>query len=387
MENQVVETGQNQLARVLAVGIDTLVLNFYGRLREGMVGQLEDKKVASQGDAPSTICIRGVDFSVSPSAGGKTFRYLLKSSRLDLKVSAGESEKTVAVQAYLHSQMLWENGKGRGWESAALEARNIVFEICNIRKEQISRVDQCADLAGLELQVSDIENFVSRAVYKGPYNPAEKKHPAIKQADSGRFWYYGKNFTGFSFGKGDTVARCYCKTKEIAGTDKQEMFEEVWGVDSKEELGEVWRVEYQLRREALKELGINTVIDLLEHDSTLWEKLTNSWLNLKVPGRNKQRTRWIVDSRWVTTQEASGQFEGRSPIVIKKTFSVTKKQLWAQIAGCCTSLAAIMRLQGHKDFAEKNTGIEEIGRGLRQLFAPGQWEESVIEKTPAYQAG
>lgn len=409
--------------KLLSCGLDTLVLNYWGPLRPGILEGLEELRELAIADemrreveipdfyhevesgelseseleSIQHACLQNTEisvkktrfeFKVMPHSGGKMFRYLLMSPDMDIKISAGESEKSVTLQVYLHSRFLWSFGPGREWERAWLQAKTVAGEFVRIEKEEISRLDLAADFEmepEQEFRVGDIENFLSRAVFKGPYNPKEKKRPQVQTINQGRWWMYGKNFTGFSFGTGKTVmARVYDKTKEILGTEKAELFEQVWGADAREDLGKVWRIEFQFRRPALKDLEVTTIHDLRQKDGGLWEAMTERWLSLRAPNPdNSQRTKWPVDGRWQTIAGAALAFRGRKKVVVKRTYGATERGLLAQIAGCSTALGAIWKKQ--QGVEEKEEFLEKLMRYLWFDFDQGGYEKRVAEKEYRYQ--
>lgn len=61
----------------------------------------------------------------------------------------------------------------------------------------------------------------------------------------------------------------------------------------------VWRQEFQLRREVLKQLGIENVPTLLAQLAALWRYLTEDWLRLAISNPNDTtRTRWPTHPVW-----------------------------------------------------------------------------------------
>src|SRR5690606_11582440 len=89
-----------------------------------------------------------------------------------------------------------------------------------------------------------------------------------------------RKLTGFSIGKGQLSARLYDKPEEIASKSKKFWMYDVWGVESVARDHRVIRVEYQHRREALRELGVDSFADLVEKLDRLWAYDTGSWLRL-----------------------------------------------------------------------------------------------------------
>jgi hypothetical protein len=88
-----------------------------------------------------------------------------------------------------------------------------------------------------------------------------------------------------TYGKGDVVVRIYDKDREML--DKQRDIVKI--TDFRERcMGDEWvhsgrpcvRVEYQLRREALKALGVNTVADLQQREQAIWDLVTSEWFRI-----------------------------------------------------------------------------------------------------------
>jgi hypothetical protein len=154
-------------------------------------------------------------------------------------------------------------------------------------------------------------------------------------------YYSGKTFTGFSFGAGCVVSRLYLKTRELKKSGKGWM-REVWARDAS--VGglaliyrgrPVWRLEFQLRRELLKDAKASdgpafaqgrvvvenrqrvephavfarwsTAAPLL---ADLWRYLMTDWLELRLPRRAD--TRRTPRQAWVALRERA-EFKGSVP--------------------------------------------------------------------------
>jgi hypothetical protein len=92
---------------------------------------------------------------------------------------------------------------------------------------------------------------------------------------------------GFSIGRGTTKARIYDKTLEANNGGKQ-WLSELWGRDDLR----VWRVEFQFRREPIKDSGIETVNDLLNESQNLWDYGATEWLSMReISNKNVSRRR------------------------------------------------------------------------------------------------
>lgn len=92
--------------------------------------------------------------------------------------------------------------------------------------------------------------------------------------------------------------RIYDKGKEIGKTGK-EWFLPLWGRDGPED---IWRVEFQLRREALKDLDIDNLDDLVSALGGIWRYLTEEWFSLRQHD-NKRQNRRSLFPWWKEVQQ------------------------------------------------------------------------------------
>jgi len=90
------------------------------------------------------------------------------------------------------------------------------------------------------------------------------------------FYHSGRNFQGFMKGGGDYLMRVYNKTKEIKKFPNKGFIEGLWRTNKDyDETKEVFRIEFQIRREKLK----NMVIDgqILDGFEIILNNLNNLW--------------------------------------------------------------------------------------------------------------
>jgi len=204
------------------------------------------------------------------------------------------------------------------------EGRELASRFGRIFEERLRRVDMCADVAGWEIKPEDFHNFVRRSRvgvvlfaaklkgddgFRGTSDMMICEHelPALHDA-------YGKRvISGLRFGSGDVVARNYDKLKELsdlAAPEKREREYERMRRGGWDGCSPVARTEFQLRGEALKELGIRepkwideTTGDVWTLDrylSRIWATCLD-WLQLTIPGqsrRTKEDRACALDPRW-----------------------------------------------------------------------------------------
>lgn len=117
---------------------------------------------------------------------------------------------------------------------------------------------------------------------------------------------------------------------------------DVWGIEGVPEDKKIIRIEFQLRREFLKNVGLNTIEHLNKNDVNVWSYCTKNWLKFQHrPGKHhNQRTTlgW-----WQKIQDGYHNYQGAHPIVREKAFSADKRQLLAQMKGNLSSFIAIKR--------------------------------------------
>ncbi|MFZ2170991.1 MAG: hypothetical protein WAW61_15310, partial [Methylococcaceae bacterium] len=80
-----------------------------------------------------------------------------------------------------------------------------------------------------------------------------------------------RHFSGWSIGMGGVMgARLYNKTLELEKS-KKDYLKPLWKMAGWDEESPVWRLEFQYKREALKELGVLEMEHLIQHYGGLWK--------------------------------------------------------------------------------------------------------------------
>ena len=115
--------------------------------------------------------------------------------------------------------------------------------------------------------------------------------------------YYTKSniLTGVHIGKDDLSCRLYDKVEEIETQSHKTWMYDVWGISEVPETKRVIRVEFQLRREPLKNLGIDTIEDCLKILDSIWGYCTQKWLKFQTnPGKHHTQRKTL--GWWQTVQ-------------------------------------------------------------------------------------
>ncbi len=116
---------------------------------------------------------------------------------------------------------------------------------------------------------------------------------------------------------------------------------DVWGLDEIPKGSKVIRIEYQLRREVLKQLGLENHIDLQKYYGNAWAYCTVEWLNFKdSPGKHQRNQRKTLPW-WQVVQNGFRGMKNPVPLVRYKAINADEKQLVAQAFGYLSSLQAL----------------------------------------------
>ena len=98
---------------------------------------------------------------------------------------------------------------------------------------------------------------------------------------------------------GNIGARLYNKRLEIEKKSRKFYIYELWLAAGWDTSKQVWRMEYEAKREVLKQLGICKLDNLLQLQTALWIYLTQDWLRLAVPSlSDSNQTRWPTHPLW-----------------------------------------------------------------------------------------
>jgi len=312
------------------------------------------------------------------------------------------------------------------------EGREIARRFGDLHEERLRRIDFAADVAGFDIRERDYANFVRRSRVKVfPFtkkpdgddgfrdvgkvterarddvaNDAAHEEPAFCDTVA------SAQIAGIRVGRTDVVARIYDKREELnqkGSRDKRAHEEERWTKGGWDGDAPVTRVEFQLRGEALTEVGARDPENcgihpksgeflagqsckLHEYVPRLWATCLK-WLWLGKP-TDAKRTRWDVDERWqplyAVTWNAETTPNDRTPI---KRVRVRGGASAAQSLGSLASfVAASGRDIGPKpgtdekwpekiqDYADDAVGKLRVMLAILIRFGHDEIERAMVER-------
>lgn len=218
---------------------------------------------------------------VMPSGMGAWWPYLLKHRFGQLAV--GDAPNRPAWRVSLASEALHVEGPARVvefWRSVieALTGSPVVL--------MVSRLDVHADFAGLGIGDADRSAFVCRSGRQS----VEFEHGTMETL------YFGKG--------GDVTVRIYDKLAEIKASGKGGHLLNAYGDAGLRADDQVQRIEAQVRREALRSMGVMSTEDALARCGEVYVYAVGKWLRLIDTDSASRRERAKLDARWEAVQAA-----------------------------------------------------------------------------------
>ena len=240
----------------------------------------------------------------------------------------------------------------------------------SIRKYYISRVDLSTDFVGLSLEDFDLDNMKK-------WN-TRANHRSVH--------YSGCQMSGISIGKGDLMARIYNKRKEMIDKKafhKTEFFNRLWG-EKPDSSVDVIRVEFQFRREVLKEFKtgddafqVDTLSDLYQCLDGIWAYCTKSWLKhceTEIDRKNNNHSQAKISQFWALVQsvtfDISKTGSGTIARVRKKPDYMDVQGIIDQGVGCMITAVAC-RFEDRTDYNFKRLVSQatfELQKRLHHYF-------------------
>jgi hypothetical protein len=318
----------------LLCGIDSLDLGGFVDWRSSwreIQGNLQRHKECATKSNGEVLCNAPVDRLFLFMASGKPpqYRYHLRFAEYHLYIGiTNPPEETPNVYISFNAETLWNHGLKKCLELASRDIRLLGGELLYL---QVSRVDLSTDFhipGDLSLTFLD-------------------RHKVSRSRDQQHYLSKGHLETYYIGTPGAPIRlRIYDKGTEIAKTNKQWLLN-LWGIERPEC---VWRVEFQLRRSALKEMGIETSDCLKSKLGGVWRYLTEEWFSLRLPDHERQDRR-EVHPWWAEVQALASKFGPAIDLQRLPDSELPAPLEWyiAHIGGCLPSIGALTHTV-HFDF-------------------------------------
>lgn len=317
---------------IIARGIDTLVVGYSmkGEISEQYLDLLEiSKDLAGNkdfGNGEFPIEIGDDSFIILPF-GHKGYEWIIKNDDIQMNVCRSWSEGKIMpeVMVTYRAAFLWREGIQR----CTSKVYNIISKLGEIIEEKVSRCDLCCDTREPLPQVALTDRCIQGRMRR------KSNYVALSNAT-------GLTPTGYTLGKGAIMARLYDKVQEIQ-LSKKPWMESVWSKGGWLQKDPVTRVEFQLRRDFLKDFNINSINSLIIALPDIWHYATTKWFTMHEANKSdKRHTRWCISEFWKIIQSTVFMFGERLGILRYHQVKPKADHLLNMTVGCLASIVGML---------------------------------------------
>jgi hypothetical protein len=315
----------------------------------------ENKQKAYGSDGLLEESTPGRNYLFLPGGMPPNYRYHLKFCEYNLFIAKTDTAKN-SPNAYLQitSETLWKRGMEYALDLVVGDLRYLGGKL---EKIVPSRLDICADFR----------------VKPGLTLPFLQSHAVCRSRDlSSHMNSQTLETCYFGSASAPIRLRIYDKGKEVLKKGEKLWFADLWGTD---DLSDIWRVEFQLRREALKQLGVDHIGDIWRKLGGIWRYLTEDWFSLRLPDNGRQNRREMHP--WWREVMACANRLGQNKEVrreFRKDSEASTQWYIAHIAGCLPAFAAHLNVNNYQE------AILQLGRRLYRYWEKKDFESEFLKK-------
>lgn len=272
---------ENTKIKFLRFGIDSLYLSYQGDLLDSIDQKLTSLKNLARSDNPqqqakAQLKIGDHLFEVKDK-GTSMFAYILVDNAFRIQLSRPNKAVPMAYIKISSEYLTY-----RTPEQAEKHLKDILNELGILQSSaNVSRIDLYVDFVSHQ----DMEAWTREAW--------------VTRAGSVNAYAIDRRFTGWAVGMGGVIAaRLYDKLFEITKSNKGYLIP-LWEMAGRLEGESVWRLEFEFKRDFLKQKGIIPLSEVLVYLNGLWSYATTEWLKLTIPNKDDEtRARWPIHKLW-----------------------------------------------------------------------------------------
>ncbi len=328
----------------LGCGVDSLYLSYRGQLREGVRDHLTELKAFAQGGrrvrggTGERLDLGGQYFEVLAS-GAKGFAFVLQNGHFHIKIAPEPGPNRPVAYVQVRSAL----AQAVCPLAVDTSLRKLLGELARLKgNTRVSRLDINTD-------------------FGASVNPNDWAPEAwVARADQLTVHLQKGRLSGIVVGRGgEIMARLYNKTLEL-GQSGHDHIHEHWTRHGWNGTDHVWRLEFQLRREALRALGVTAVSGLPDSLGPLWAHCTRDWLRLaEVNHTDSNRSRWATHTLWERLQVAPTWNTGTEALKRAPDAHRAPTDAWFSIHGLA-ALTSLMARDGLSDPYQAATQLVKI---------------------------
>ena len=320
-------------------GVDSLYLSYPGVLAIPVLHKLEVLKKTAQSEleaeqAKAQYPVDGHIFEVKDKGAGM-FPFVLRDNAFRISLSRPKSGSVPMAYVQVSSSMLSA--------FTPLQAESnlcaVLGQLGDIEPARTSRIDLFVDF------VCDVDM------------ESWSRHAWVTRAHNVQAYSVQDRFSGWSIGMGGVMAaRLYDKTLEIESSGK-DYLKALWLKAGWDGVRPVWRLEFEFKRDVLKQKGLSGLPQTLDHQGGLWVYATDEWLRLTLPSeQDSTRSRWPVHPLWACL--ASIDWGNTGGALLDRFTTVSAPNDKQVVSRLFSSMATLMALDGQ-------LGLDVAWDGLR----------------------
>ena len=352
--------------RSLLTGYDTIECAYYLRAvnpdaRFDFTALIAERDALKQRKSKSKAIMLGTEEFLLASHGTGSGYPLLLSNEL-FSIQCGELNKPNFYVTYT-SFGLWHHGALNLHQRFLEWAASVGLE--PFMNERLSRVDTTFDYL-IPVIDFDQDSFVS-----------------IAEKDSQ--WRSGKKVETFTIGRSPIILRVYFKSAEIKNESHKTWFYDLWG-----EKENVWRIEWEVRKEPLRNVGIITFDDLMERQGDLLRNLAHNHTSLRRKTMDSNPSRWPLHPVW---KDLLMQIKRMCALGVVREYNAARglEERLATISismyGYLKRVSAVNCLLSDTATGEMEETLELLGDRMRHIHDPLTWETDVKKRIDEMRLG
>lgn len=350
----------------LISGFDTIECAYY--LMPSDNYQLDFVELASQRDSllkqtnikAKEITLGSETFLLASHGTSSGFPFLIENDVFIIQL--GEFNRPNFFVKY-RSIALWHYGAQTLHQRFLAWAKSVGMSV--YQTERLSRIDYAFDYAIDELDF-DEDSFVTVATKDTQF----RKNGRLQT---------------LQFGTENVVLRIYDKVDEINEKSHKTWFFDLWGQDK-----DVWRIEWQIRKDYLRQLGITSFESLNERQGDLLRRLTKDHTTLRVKSNDSNRSRWAIHLLWLDLIERVNSLDGLGVVKEIDQKALLEERLTRiaiSVYGYIKRVAAIDALYTGVEKSYMDEAFTHLQNRISELHDPLTWQQDVNRRVNEMRLG
>lgn len=309
---------------------------------------------------PTKIKLGCEEFLLASHGTGSGYTYLLENDVFSVELS--EFNKPNFFVTY-RSIALWHHGAFSLHERFLKWAASVGMQ--PYQPERLSRVDFAFDYHLSEIDF-DQDNFVTSA-------KKDKQYRLNRKVQT------------FNIGEDQIVFRMYNKTDEVVQKSKKTWLYKLWGVEK-----DVWRVEFQVRKQMLRHIGISSLLCLEDGQGDLMRMLVIGHTSLRIKTKDSNRSRWPMHPLWLDLIERVNQMQGLGVVRVldeKALLEERLKIMAVSVYGYVKRVAAIDALYTGNEKSCMDEAFAHLQNLITKIHDPLTWQQDVNRRVNEMRLG